>query len=194
MDKSLRILRPPQLMQGAEREEFALEAFATSDSWDARAGRVFTFPPLSAHRRCGAPFLLNRFSLDGEKQELDASADPAQSLAARVACEDGSGMGQPCAKALLNFCLPGVSGLGTPRVHSTSPPVYAPLWTPHLGVCVTQSHPSSCSCSCGLALPVRVSIPLCSLHLGATRARGSCGGAGAHGLPRCVPCTDRGVP
>lgn len=50
VDMSLQILRPPQLMQEAEWEEFALEAFATSDSWDAGAGRVFTFPPLSAHR------------------------------------------------------------------------------------------------------------------------------------------------
>lgn len=86
---SLQILRPLQLMREAEQEEFALEAFATSDSWDARAGRVFTFPPLSAHRRCGAPFLLNRFSSAGEKQELGASADPARSLVARATCRDG---------------------------------------------------------------------------------------------------------
>lgn len=72
-------------MQEAEWEEFALEAFAASDSWDARAGRVFTFPPLSAHRHCGAPFLLNRFSWAREKQELGASAGHAPSLVARVA-------------------------------------------------------------------------------------------------------------
>lgn len=105
-------------------------------------------------------------------------------------------MGQPCAKTLLNFCLHGVGGLGIPQStpHLSTPP----LWTPHLGVCVTQSHPSSCSCLCGLVLPVRVSIPLCSLHLGArgTRgcARGSYRAAEAHGLLRCAPYTDRGVP
>lgn len=42
-------------MWEAEREEFALEALATSDSWDAGAGRVFTFPPLSAHRHQWGP-------------------------------------------------------------------------------------------------------------------------------------------
>lgn len=115
MGMSLQILRPPQLMQEAEREEFALEAFATSDSWDAGAGRVFTFPPLSAQRHCGAPFLLNRFSLEGEKQEPGASADPAESLAARAAGGDGIGMGQPCAKALVNFCLPGWVGWAPPE-------------------------------------------------------------------------------
>lgn len=146
---SLQILRPPQLMQEAEWEEFALEAFATSDSWDAGAGRVFTFPPLSA---LWGPFPAEQVLLGGRSR----SSVPALTLHGPcLPAGTGGGMGQPCAKALLNCCLHGVGGLGTPRAHPTSPPVYAPPRTPHLGVCVTQSHPS-CSCLCGLALPVRV--------------------------------------
>lgn len=64
-----------------EREEFALEALATSDSWDARAGRVFTFPPLSAPRHSWGPFPAEQV-LCGGSGELGASAGPAASSAA----------------------------------------------------------------------------------------------------------------
>ena len=76
-------------MQEAEGEEFALEALATSDSWDAGAGRVFTFPPLSVHRHPWGPFPAEQvLGGRGRSGELGASASPAPSSVAGVTCRN----------------------------------------------------------------------------------------------------------
>lgn len=134
---SLQILRPPQLMQEAEWEEFALEAFAASDSWDAGAGRVFTFPPLSA---LWGPFPAEQVLLAGEKQELGASADPARwSL---LACGDrrwdGAAVCQSPAELL--------SAWGGWAGHPQS--------TPHLSSCVCTSQDTSPGGVCDSESPI----------------------------------------
>lgn len=109
-------------------EEFALEALAASDSWDARAGRVFTFPPLSALWHPWGLFPAEQV-LGGGSGELGASAGPTASSAAGDACGDrdvgwgshGPKPNQPC------VCV-GLEGWGLPGAHSTSPPASAPLW------------------------------------------------------------------
>lgn len=94
----------------------------------------------------------------------------------------GGGMGQPGAKTPLNFCLHGVGGLGTPQS------------TPHLSSCVCTSLDTSSGGVCDSESPIMFLLVwlgfVCqgvSLHLGATRAKGSYGGAGARGIPRRVP-------
>lgn len=54
----------------------------------------------------------------------------------------GGGMGQPCAKALFNFCLHGVGGLGTPQS------------TPHLSSCVCTSLDTSSEGVCDSESPI----------------------------------------
>lgn len=51
-------------------------------------------------------------------------------------------MGQPCAKALLNFCLHGLGGLGTPQS------------TPHLSSCVYTSLDTSSGGVCDSESPI----------------------------------------
>lgn len=72
--------RAPHLRWETEGKEFALEALATSDSWDARAGRVFTFPPLSAHKHPWGPFPAEQvLGGGGGIREVGAGTDPVPS-------------------------------------------------------------------------------------------------------------------
>lgn len=119
-------------MWEAAGEEFALEALATSDSWDARAGRVFTFPPLSAHRHPWGPFPAEQV-LRGQGRERAAGRQrwPCTLLGGLGHLQgqqlgDG-GMGQPWAKARLTLCLHGAGGLGAPQC------------TPYLSSCMHAS-------------------------------------------------------
>lgn len=101
--------RAPQLRGESKGEEFALEALATSDSWDAGAGRVFTFPSLSALRHPWGPFPAEQV-LGGGSGDLGASAGPAPSLPGDACRDRDVGWGSHGPKPHRPYVLRGAGG------------------------------------------------------------------------------------
>lgn len=155
-------------MQEVEGEKFALEALAASDSWDAGAGRVFTFPPLSAHRHPWGPFPTEQV-LSGRSRELGASAGPTTpSAAGDAGGNSGVERGNQGPKPNQPYACVGQAGCRIQGCRS-----------------LRVTH-RSLSC---LAFPGREQIPLCFLQLGDAWAKGPCPTEeqGCGGIPGCVP-------
>lgn len=129
-------------MWEAEREEFALEALATSDSWDAGAGRVFTFPPLSAHRHQWGPLPAEQVLGGGSREHCTLLCGWGPLWG------QGCGIGQPESQTQTDLVFVWDMPAGRFSEHTPDLLLHPHLSSQDSGAQVTQSHPSG-SCLLG---------------------------------------------